>query len=345
LLLEAANSAVDLRSLPSIPDDLAKRLGVSIAQIHTAGVDQPDMFAKHVLVVPETAAVTILDWQRAVLRRSVPWPNRIRGLAALRATAPAELIPDPTWDQLLTSYLRECVRSGYPRRDCERLRDEVAAVAGRLLRRPGIRSHRQSFGVQVRQELVRIGGETACAIPAVASGCQSESAIAGLYDPSQDGQAISLAGGRVGRLRVRRYVLPFGRWWAAVRGRSWRSPELRAARLLFNLERHGIPAPRLYAYGQTVPLVAPASSFLLYESLRANLVGPAHEAAVLELLDLLHAAGCQLSSVGVNGEPFGVVGDRVVVQEIDRVRLVKRLGPRQVQRDRARVDAYFRGQR
>jgi hypothetical protein len=146
-------------------------------------------------------------------------------------------------------------------------------------------------------------------------------------------------------LRVRRSRLPLRRWWAALRGRAWRSPELRVARLLFHLERHGIPAPKMFAYGQTVPRMAPAGSFLLSEVVSAGPVGPGAELAVGKLLDRLHAAGCRLIDLGPAGEPFGVVDGRVVVSDITRLRLTKGPTRRQTAGDRARVAAYFRGLR
>ena len=86
LLVGAADGAEELRALASVPDELATRIGRTIARVHAAGVDQPDLFAKHVLVRPDDLTVTVLDWQRAVLRHQVPWSKRVRTLAALRAS-------------------------------------------------------------------------------------------------------------------------------------------------------------------------------------------------------------------------------------------------------------------
>jgi hypothetical protein len=299
-------------------------------------VDQPDLFAKHFLVGPHSEAFTILDWQRAVLRRSVSWPRRLRGLAALRATFPPG--SDSAWAVLIAAYLDEASRDAgsVP----VRFHESIESVAAGLARRRGIASQRLSTSAPVSQELVRIGGERVCAIPEVATALEDESAIAALYDPSADGRIIELPGGRTGLLRVRRHRLPFGRWWAALRLRAWRSPELRAARLLFHLERHGIPAPRLLAYGQTV---RPAAAFLLIEPIKADPPGAADSSAARQLLDRVHDAGCRLLKVGPNGEPFGVVAGGIVIAEVNRIRLAKRLTGRQIRHDRERLDAFFRG--
>jgi hypothetical protein len=340
LLLEAAEGTVDVRSVPQVADDLAEHLGRIVARIHAAGIDQPDLFAKHILVRPGDLAVTILDWQRAVLRRRVPWPNRSRSVAALRATTPIEVLPDAGWDRLLTAYLAESVGSGPDARVLGAFRSSVERIAGAVRGRAGVRCQR---ALPVVQDLVRIDGERACVIPEIADAARDESALAALYDPANDGRRITLPGDRSGVLRVARYRLPFGRWGAAARGRSWRSPELRAARLLFHLERHGIRGPKLLAYGQTVPALAPAGSFVLSDPPAAAPVRADDANAVRAFLDQLHAAGCRLVGRGGDGEPFGMAGGEVVVLDVRLLRLAKRLTRSQVQRDRARLAAFFRG--
>jgi tRNA A-37 threonylcarbamoyl transferase component Bud32 len=344
LLLEAAESTTELRALRAVGHDLAERLSRIIAKIHAAGVDQPDLFAKHVLVCPQTLAITILDWQRAVLRPRVSWSNRVRGLAALRATASSESVSDPAWAALVAGYLNESARDTGIGPSPRRFHESIESAAANLCRRRGIAAQRLTTG-PVNQELVRIGCERVCAIPEVAHAFESETAIAAIYDRTADGSTILLPGGRRGLLRVRRYALPFARWWQALRGRTWRSPELRAARLLFHLERHGIAAPKLLGYGQMAPPLAPASSFLLSEPPTAGPLEPGVATAARELLKVLHEAGCRLSGLGPRGEPFGVDGGRVVIRDVNRIRLAKRLTPRQVRRDRSRLDAFFRGQR
>jgi hypothetical protein len=197
----------------------------------------------------------------------------------------------------------------------------------------------------VTQELVRIDGETICATPSVADQIGRGLSVQILYEPAPDGRVLRLSNGRTVLLRACRYRWPFARWWAAARGRSWRSPELKAARLLFHLERHGIPAPRLLAYGQIVPHMRPARSFLLSEPLAAVRPSSGDRAAVRELLDRLHAACAGLLDLGAGGEPFGLVNGRVVIVDPFRLRLFRRPSRRRDERDRALVDALFRGAR
>jgi hypothetical protein len=337
LLVAAVEDADDLRSAPPLGLSRADGIGRVIARIHQAGVDQPDLFAKHFLLQRRSIALTILDWQRAVIRKVVPWPRRIRGLAALRTTAGDEVSSPSVWIDLLRAYRDEVVRHGVEAPEAETLAASVEIHARSLARRPGLRSQRLPA---VSQELVRIEGETVCAIPGVAGDLAGPDGIARVYDPANNGKQIEVAG-RTGVLHVRRTRLPFGRWWAAVRGRAWRSPELRVARLLFHLERYGIPAPKLLAYGQRVPRFGRAGSFVLFEPQSARPIHPIDRDPVLELLNRLHTIGLRLSGVGPEGQPFGMTDRGPVIQDVRHLRLSRRITGSQVRRDWARLDAFF----
>lgn len=340
LLVAAAEGENDLRSVPRLPASHAARLGLVIARLHAAGVDQPDLFAKHVLIRPDTGRFTILDWQRAVLRETVPWAARVRSLAALRATAGGAAFSAHMWTELLSAYLAEAGTAGGRVPSLGHLAGQVDGLARSLARRPGFRLHRPTA---VPQELVRIDGETVCAVPAVATELAGPEAIARLYDPANDGMRLSLRQGRMGVLGVRRTRLPFGRWWATVRGRVWRSPELRVARLLFHLERFQIPAPKLLAYGQRPSVAGPAGSFVLSEPGRSRPIRCEDGDRVRELLDRLHVAGCRLTGLGRDGQPFGMDGETPVIRDAGYIRLCRWVTRRQARRDFARLDAFFAG--
>lgn len=344
VLLAAASAEQDLRSLPAISIGLAGHIGRTVARIHAAGVDQPDLFAKHLLVDEPTGTLTVLDWQRARLRSSLSWARRVRTLAALGASAPADLFRPTRWRQVLAAYLEETATMRGPSVALDGLVQQVDHEVRKLLRRPAIREQRTS-GIGVSQELIRIGGERVCAVPAVAEAFQDSATVDAVYDRANDGQTIRLPGGRTGRVRASRYVWPFGRWLAAIRGRSWRSPELRLARLLFHLERYAVPAPRLLAYGQIVPAVAPARSFIAFEPRPCRPPEAGEQGAVRGLLDRLHSAGCRLTGTGPAGEPFGMAEGQAVIRDATSLRLDRRLSRRQIRRDQRRVESYFRGRR
>ena len=153
--------------------------------------------------------------------------------------------------------------------------------------------------------------------------------------------AVSLRDSRIATLRVRRYVNPVGRWFQAVRGKAWRSAELKTARLLFHLERHGIGAPRLMAYGQAVFGLS-AGSFVLADPPLADPIGPAHGPLLRDLFDRLHASGCVLAAGRMNASDFGVVAGRAVVVHPSGVRLCRSPSRRQIARVRTQLAAMFR---
>jgi tRNA A-37 threonylcarbamoyl transferase component Bud32 len=341
LLVEEAEGAIGLRE-HVLGAELAERLGCVIADIHNAGIDQPDLFAKHFLVNPETNELTILDWQRACLCRRVSPRRRIRSLAALRATLPADSCPDASWTRLLEAYASSCQPAAQARANrlpLLALRAGVEREAKRLSPRPGIRS--QLAPVATDQELVRIGGETVCAIPEVARELEHPEVIESLYDPANQGRSFRFRNGRTARLRVSRVALPFARWWAAIRGKSWRSPELKTARLLFHLERFGIPGPRMLAYGQKSDGVATSGAFVLIEECDWDPPAKEDSEQLHSLLKRLHQVGCQLFSPTA----FGTIAGRAAVRSVDALRLNRRLTPRQMERDHALLDAFVRGLR
>lgn len=322
VLVEEAHDAVDLRKLPAISDKLARELGCVIAEIHEAGIDQPDLFAKHFLINPETRRLTILDWQRATIRREVPVRSRIRSLAAFRATCSEMLLNKESWDILLGSYANYSVLilPAY-------FKDQVAIEAAKLRRRSSIRS--QLAPLRVEQELVRINGEMVCAVPEVAQELEMPDVIASLYDPANAGRKYRFRNGREGILYVSRYRIPVQKWWAKLRGKHWRSYELRTARLLFHLERHGIPAPKLLAYGQHEN-----GAFCLYEPLDCRSADDSDLMAVKGFLDRLHEAGCSLA-----GNPFGMDGSNALVAVPHYLRLKRRVSRSTRVKDHARLSS------
>lgn len=335
LLLEDAADAIDLRRLTNVGPGLAQTLGAVIAALHAAGIDQPDLFAKHFLIAPGTERVTILDWQRAVRTKVVPRRRRIAALGTLRATCPRATLPQTAWRILLGAY---CRTSGEP--DARDFFRKVHAAEARSANRPALRG--QLAVPTVDQELVRIDGETVCAVPRIAGEIDQPDAIASLYDLANDGRPIRFHDGSTGRLRVRHYLSPLGRWFQKLRGKSWRAPELRIARLLLHLERHGIPAPKLLAYGQTVPGVTAARAFVLAEVPDADPVSPADAWLVRGLLDRLHAAGCLFASAGPPAQVFGMLGGQAVIVEPSGLRLLRNPSQRQRARDAVRLAAFFR---
>ena len=363
LLVEEAVGAVDLRQLlaraPETREAVAERLGHAVAQIHGLGFDHPDLFAKHVLVCPDTLAITLLDWQRSQRFERLDWGRRLRSLAALRATLADELVPAAVWSHCLETYWQTACATGKPPPLGEIAR-RVERDSRTLLRRPGVRDQRRPRPVP-DQRLVWLDGEGLCATPQVAAELDPPAARERLYDPHHDGRLLALGGGRRGRLSVGRTSLTLGRLGCAVRGQPWRSPELRQSRLLFHLERHNVPAPRLLAFGQRRRgWLGAVESFLLTNAgargvplrlwwdgcCRAETpIAHAHRrralAAVAELLRRLHDAGCTVDRLGPGAEPFamhqGSSGWQLRLEDTSRVRYRRHVGPAEALADLRRL--------
>jgi heptose I phosphotransferase len=275
LLLRAVEGAVDVRTfLREHADDrrrrrLARRLGVLLARLHRAGFDHPDLYAKHVLVRLRDDAPVLLDWQRSRRRPSVGWRRRVRTLAALNATLADDTAP--TRDRLacLRAYLEQVNgrRTGV-RRACRSVQRET----WRLLRRRHVREKRQPPLPPEAQDWIALDGEALSITSALRrlAGEASFDWLALDRQPLSAGQALSrrwliLGDGRLALLVRRRCRWPFAALWAWLRRRRLVSPEQREAALLYRLQRHGVPAPRVLAVGQRYGPPWRLDSFLLTE--------------------------------------------------------------------------------
>lgn len=280
----------------------------AVARLHAAGVHQPDLFFKHVLT-DAAGKITILDWQQARLAKVTTAKQRARSLAALCATTPDDIGRTERL-RFLKTYL-----TAFGQRDWKPFARQILALAADLRKRPGIR--RQLGQAEVAQPLVRIHGETVCAIPAVADDLRSEAVIRQLHDATRSTPPAMLPAGTHWTARA------YSRILASVRGRRWRSPELKLARLVMHLERYGIPAPRIVAYGQT-----PISAFVAYGQ------SPAGDAMPLpELVRKLHASGVVLRELPASATPFAVADGMAVIRDPACFQLAKR--PTAKQRARA----------
>jgi Lipopolysaccharide kinase (Kdo/WaaP) family len=369
LLVRAAEGHIDLHRWLSKRNgnvgDISERLGRLVAEVHNAGFDHPDLYAKHVLVHPETDAVMLIDWQRSRRWPSVSWSHRIRTLAALHATIAKHLVPLVPRLRFLRAYLEATCRHAagvHQRPGLAVLARRVAIEADRLLRKPSVRSQQLPEPGTEPQRLVWLDGEALCAIPEVAGGLQDEPWRLRLYDARHQSAPLPLPCGRVGRLRVGRARISLRRLWCLVRRRTWRSPELRMARLLFLLERHRIPAPRLLAFGQRGRTLGRAESFVLSEphAMEGTLLGVWLDDAcrrvdkpewcklrrqvldsVADLLRRLHDAGCIVEQLGRLGEPFVVHANTgppaVVLADVGRLHYLGRARPKDVRADLRRL--------
>lgn len=357
LLVDELAGAVDLLTLfrdraGGDKSSLAERVGSALAELHTAGFGTPDLAAKH-LLVSDDEVVTVIDWPSAAKRGHVRYAEVVRWLGTLHAGIAPELATTRNRLRVLWAYRRACRRLGKPVPDRFGFMAKAVDAAGtRRELRPSVRAQRQTAGDP--QRLVWVAGEAVVAIPSVAVDWPTPAEAAPFYPASPSPtpthghrERVILANGQSAVLVRFHTVDPLGRLFAAVRERTWRSPAAVASRVLFHLQRHAIPAPRLLAFGQRMLSKVAAESFLCADlpagvsSLAAFLarpdVTPSHRASVLaecgRLLRQLHDAGLRTVEDTSPNDPLFVVGDdtavSVAVGSPFAVRVVRKLSQAQ----------------
>ena len=228
-------------------------------------------------------------------------------LASLHATLADELACPRIRLRLLWAY-RRVLRQSHGDRpgtipSFALLARKIEIESATLRTRAAIRDQRQPLLPTNSQRLVWLDGEALCVIPELAEDFQKPILCHMINNPSLHRQWLVFAGSRAGQLEVHRYRLSLGRGWARLRGRPWRSPELRRARLLFHLERHHVMVPQLLAFGQREKFGRSATAFMISEPVpgviplwywydSAELPQKLHLLRDLRVLARLHEAGC-----------------------------------------------------
>jgi hypothetical protein len=378
LLVRAVPDALEVRDfLRAGPDATCRRraaraLGRELARLHDAGFAHPDLYAKHVLIDPFGERVWFLDWQRSQRGRRVGWATRRRDLAALHATLSDELVTPRERLACLHAYLPRRPRTAAKRRPrpgfLRVLLTAVAARAARLLRHRHIAEKRQPGVPHQRQEWRCVEGLALCVTAGAGEAWLDRSPGWLSLDRQPDPPSGTVSrrwlpapgAGRV--LLVRRKSRPApADLWAWLRGRALISPEERQAALLFRLQRHAVPAPRVLAMGRRLAFPWQTDSFLLMapdaDAVRLDiwLSRRRGSAATLTgrrrilreagaLLHRLHGASCYLGGAGsealaVRSAPGGPV---VVLGRPDLVESRRRPASARARRDLAALDCSLR---
>lgn len=351
LLVDELAGATDLPAFLRDHTDhgpLAERVGTALAELHAAGFATPDLAAKHLFVHDVGGRVSVIDWPSAPKPGRVREVDVVRWLGTLQAGVAPELAGRRERLRVLWAYRRACRRLGR----AVTLRfgfhaQAVNAAAGRV----AVKAKRSS--PDASQRLVWVAGEEMVAIPEVAADWPSAEVGEPFYPtkptptpPHGHRERVTLPGGQSGVLVRFHTVDPLGRLFAVVRERPWRSPGAVAARVLFHLQRHGIPAPRLLAFGQRTTSRVAAESFVCAEMppgvlslgtfLARSDTTPAQQAAVLaearRLLGCLHDAGLRPAVASPHDPLFVVADDGTLSLSVGSpfaVRLAKRITRRQ----------------
>ncbi len=337
LLVEEVPGATDLRRILSdnalsLTDrrQLATNLGGALAAAHTAGFATPDLTAKHVLVNRETLAVTFLDWQSST-RGRVTDAQRANALGALHASLAGATNADRA--RVLRAYQGE-----QPASSGRAARQPILRAAARHAKR---RSVRDQLSDAPAQRLVWLAGEAVCAVPEVAAVWPRPAVAVPFYGFGADGASRVRFAGRDAILVRGTTSAPLGRVRAWLRATPWRSPGVTAGRVLFHLQRYGVPGPRLLAFGQRLTSATRAEWFALYEPPPGVVVrvwrrtAPAVERrrafdAIAVCLSKLHDAGCVLTDAKA---AFALDGNRAAIADPCAVRIVKRVSAAARRRD------------
>jgi tRNA A-37 threonylcarbamoyl transferase component Bud32 len=250
----------------------ARRLGSELARVHQAGVNHPDLYAKHVLVRPADEAIFFLDWQRSRWHEELEWPRRLPDLAALDATLTEAQAACTDRLVCLQGYL---AASGHDAgaRAVRQVGSRVRGLARQALRKRHVRAERQPAPLLGKQGVLWLDGEALCVTSDFWEQVQSAAPdwVAGFRQALQANEApgeraVALPGQRQGRLVTAAASRPFRWLWAELRGKPLVAPEVRQAGLLFQHQLRGEPAPRLLAFGQRRPRPWRTESFLLTEA-------------------------------------------------------------------------------
>jgi tRNA A-37 threonylcarbamoyl transferase component Bud32 len=350
LLVEEVAGAADLRHAlgdtglsPEARRALAARVGGAAAAFHAAGLTTPDLVAKHVLVNP-AGTVTVIDWPSARRAPAVAAADRVRALAALHASVADRLATTRERLRVLWAALRHARRTGAVGGRFSDLARRVEREADGQRKRRSVRDQRQSGGPA--QRLVWLAGEQVCVIPELAADWPRPAVAAPFYGCEPGTLDVRLPDGRAAVLVRGRAVAPLGRLRARLRGRPWRSPGVTLGRVLFHLDRYGVPAPRLLAFGQRLTGPFGCDWFALHTPPDVP-VPPDPDEQTAELvrrcLGRLHDAGCR--PVGDPHAAFGLGESGVSVRDAARVRIVRRLTPADRAADHRRLAAALGGVR
>ena len=250
LLLREQAGMMELRHyLGAYPEQglsIARALGRELAKIHAAGFQHGDLYTKHVLVGPGPR-FCFLDWQRSRQWRQVPWASRCRDLATLDATLPASLAAGRVRLACLRSYMGESVGSSL-----KAFVKRIQRLSLKLQQKRRIRALRRLPLPVGKQNLIWLDGEALCVTRAfreeLGGAVPEWLRFRSVKGSAVEERQIPLSGGRAGSL-VRRTAHGLKRWCLFWR-RRLPAPEIQRAALLFRLERHGVPCPKLLACGQ-----------------------------------------------------------------------------------------------
>ncbi|MCX7664838.1 MAG: lipopolysaccharide kinase InaA family protein [Gemmataceae bacterium] len=294
------------------------QIAQGLAQIHSLGIYQSDLFAKHIFILPDRS-IQFLDWQRARLSNSISFSMRKLCFQKLYQSIPTNLILPDEWNLFVKCY-----------RDRLGLKFDIESFLNELKMNSTPRTQlRYAVMPSVDQELMRFEGESLCAIPDYYS--ELLSILDHLYQPRTSPETLPIQGQQF-TLESSTYPFSMSRFFNRIQRKVWRSPHLKTARLLLHLERYGCLTNKLIAYGQQLTCLG-GRSFVL--SKPVSPVQPI-EFSDPQIVPKLNAALARLHEIGIilNRQSFPFyLSHGKIAYDYRALTLYRKLTNRHIRRD------------
>jgi len=281
LLVRELGHATELRQFLRVEcpsgrarQEVAVLLGRVLAKLHAAGFQHSDLYSKHILARKDASdgalSFAFLDWQRARRHRRVSWSGCWRDLAALDATLADDLATPRQRLACLAAYChlrKKLAGARMPR--LGRIARTIRNSARRLLRRRRIAEMRQPPLAVEGQSLMHADRKSVCLTRQFHEELRGELPtwlrLGTTHGPHKTQVELPVDAARQAVLVRQRVSRPIRWLWSWLRGKPLVSPEVEQAGTLFRLERYGIRAPRLLAFGQRCSRPWQVDSLLLTE--------------------------------------------------------------------------------
>ncbi len=345
LLVASLDDAVDLHHwLKQKKDlnlrDLARRIGEVIAQFHDYGFTLPDLTAKHVFVKSKTHQIALVDWASSRRRSYVPLKDRIHDLARLHASVPYELVGARERMALLSTAMAAYFRISPSHPNLSDLARRINRVSRLYSARSSLRDQRQGSGEA--PELIWLAQEAVCVTTEAAHWWPQPPDAPPFYGDNPRDITWTLPSGESGYLMRGWTRLNLKGLWNHWRGYPLSSPGQRWARLLIHLQRRGIAAPRLLAFGhrprswhslEWFVLCAPHSSpCSLDDDRRLIDLG--------RLLRQLHDADCLLVP-STTFHSFAIYGSRLYICQVKNIVYKRSINKYKITNNLQQILRYF----
>ncbi len=343
LLVDELYGCVDLRVLLrdnvlSLEDrhQVITHLARTIARLHRHGFSTPDLCAKHLLISLQTYTATLIDWQSAPANCDVDIKQTIDSLANMHASLADELSTPFERIRFFIQYMRERQRDSSTNEKHHRktMLKKILQAGEIAKRRTSIQLQRILNITEKPQRLVWLAEEAVVVIPELVESWPTPAIASPYYPANPEQERLDLPNGMIGELHRFATSSPIGRLTSALRERPWRSPAAHAARILFHLEQHNIPAPRLLAFGQRCISKFREESFLLAQPISGIPIQHYSPRTVTQrrqvikccakILKQLHDIGCRPCKKQSNRDRAFVVDESISEIKIGSALAIKR---------------------